>query len=156
MLLRAPHKRSFYIIIISIICCSLPAWGARQLSKFLGIKFEITGHENIVQDSGCVVLMNHQSALDVLGEFLVCSLLGCDCYMTISYNNGLCVRSRKRCVNLNEPCPKKVWVISLLLTLQIKTHSHMHTHTKLNKKLRECLIVKQYLIFIHYGDTTSD
>lgn len=44
----------------------LPAWGARQLSKFLGIKFEIRGHENIVQDSGCVVLMNHQSALDVL------------------------------------------------------------------------------------------
>jgi hypothetical protein len=40
----------------------------------MGSKFEIKGHENIVQDSGCVVLMNHQSALDVLGEFLVCSL----------------------------------------------------------------------------------
>jgi 1-acyl-sn-glycerol-3-phosphate acyltransferase len=68
-------KGLFYnILIYVVIYCSLPAWGARQLSKFLGIKFEIKGHENIVEDSGCVVLMNHQSALDVLGEFLVCSL----------------------------------------------------------------------------------
>jgi hypothetical protein len=52
----------------SVSCCSLPAWSERQLSKLLGIKFELRGHENIVQDSGCVVLMNHQSALDVLGE----------------------------------------------------------------------------------------
>ena len=52
----------------SISCCSLPAWSERQLSKLLGIKFELRGHENIVQDSGCVVLMNHQSALDILGE----------------------------------------------------------------------------------------
>lgn len=44
----------------------LPAWSERQLSKLLGIKFEMRGHENIVQDSGCVVLMNHQSALDIL------------------------------------------------------------------------------------------
>jgi hypothetical protein len=52
-----------------LFCCSLPAWSERQLSKLLGIKFEMRGHENIVQDSGCVVLMNHQSALDILGEF---------------------------------------------------------------------------------------
>ena len=38
------------------------------MRKLLGIKFELRGHENIVQDSGCVVLMNHQSALDVLGK----------------------------------------------------------------------------------------
>jgi len=44
------------------------------LSKLLGIKFELRGHENIVQDSGCVVLMNHQSALDILGES--CGLRG--------------------------------------------------------------------------------
>lgn len=44
----------------------LPAWSERHLSKLLGIKFELRGHENIVQDSGCVVLMNHQSALDIL------------------------------------------------------------------------------------------
>ncbi|KAJ9592758.1 hypothetical protein L9F63_015574 [Diploptera punctata] len=44
----------------------LPAWCERQLSKLLGIKFEMKGHENIVEDSGCVVLINHQSALDIL------------------------------------------------------------------------------------------
>jgi 1-acyl-sn-glycerol-3-phosphate acyltransferase len=54
---------------IFAIYCSLPAWNARQLSKLLGIKFEMRGLENIVQGSGCVVLINHQSALDILGEF---------------------------------------------------------------------------------------
>lgn len=44
----------------------LPAWCERQFSKLLGIKFEMKGHENIVQDSGSVVLINHQSALDIL------------------------------------------------------------------------------------------
>ncbi|XP_063230687.1 1-acyl-sn-glycerol-3-phosphate acyltransferase alpha-like [Bacillus rossius redtenbacheri] len=47
-----------------------PAWGARQISKLLGIRFEMKGLENAVQDTGCVVVINHQSALDllVLGE----------------------------------------------------------------------------------------
>lgn len=44
----------------------LPAWGARQISKILGLKWELRGRENIIQDSGCVVLINHQSAIDLL------------------------------------------------------------------------------------------
>ncbi|XP_054270184.1 1-acyl-sn-glycerol-3-phosphate acyltransferase alpha-like isoform X2 [Macrosteles quadrilineatus] len=44
----------------------LPAWGARQISKLLGIKWEMKGNENIVQDSGCVIVINHQSGLDLL------------------------------------------------------------------------------------------
>lgn len=49
-------------------CYRLPAWGARQISKILGLKWEIRGLDNIVQNSGCVVLINHQSALDLLGK----------------------------------------------------------------------------------------
>lgn len=44
----------------------LPAWGARQISKLLGLTWELRGHENIIQDSGCVVVINHQSAIDLL------------------------------------------------------------------------------------------
>ncbi|XP_060866516.1 1-acyl-sn-glycerol-3-phosphate acyltransferase beta-like isoform X1 [Metopolophium dirhodum] len=44
----------------------LPAWGGRQVSKILGITWEMKGKENIVQNSGCVVLINHQSCLDLL------------------------------------------------------------------------------------------
>ncbi|XP_023289495.1 1-acyl-sn-glycerol-3-phosphate acyltransferase beta [Orussus abietinus] len=42
-----------------------PAWCSRQTAKLLGIQFEIRGKENIVQDSGCVVLINHQSSIDL-------------------------------------------------------------------------------------------
>ncbi|XP_075226549.1 1-acyl-sn-glycerol-3-phosphate acyltransferase alpha-like [Lycorma delicatula] len=44
----------------------MPAWGARQISRLLGLKWELRGLENIVQNSGCVILINHQSALDLL------------------------------------------------------------------------------------------
>ncbi|KAK9511467.1 hypothetical protein O3M35_000116 [Rhynocoris fuscipes] len=44
----------------------LPAWGARQISKILGLKWEMRGHKNIVQDVGTIVLINHQSYLDLL------------------------------------------------------------------------------------------
>lgn len=43
-----------------------PAWGARQISKLLGLRWEMRGVENAVQDTGCVVLINHQSAIDLL------------------------------------------------------------------------------------------
>ncbi|KAK2575013.1 hypothetical protein KPH14_008760 [Odynerus spinipes] len=44
----------------------VPAWLLRQTyRRVLGIKFEVRGKENIVRDSGCVVLINHQSMLDL-------------------------------------------------------------------------------------------
>ncbi|KAI5698053.1 hypothetical protein M8J75_001061 [Diaphorina citri] len=42
------------------------AWGARQISKALGLTWKMRGKEHIVQNSGCVLLINHQSALDLL------------------------------------------------------------------------------------------
>ncbi|XP_073824202.1 1-Acylglycerol-3-phosphate O-acyltransferase 2 [Musca autumnalis] len=42
-----------------------PAWGCRQLCKALGVTMEIRGLENIRKGHGSVVLMNHQSALDL-------------------------------------------------------------------------------------------
>lgn len=48
-------------------CCRIPSWGARQVAKLLGVKYQLRGHENIVKDSGTIVLMNHQSALDLCG-----------------------------------------------------------------------------------------
>ncbi|XP_046403182.1 1-acyl-sn-glycerol-3-phosphate acyltransferase alpha [Ischnura elegans] len=44
---------------------NLPAWGSRMTAKLLGVKYKIRGKENICHDEGCVVLMNHQSAIDL-------------------------------------------------------------------------------------------
>lgn len=44
----------------------MPAAGLRAFSKILGIRTSIEGLENIVKDSGCVVLINHQSVLDLI------------------------------------------------------------------------------------------
>lgn len=50
----------------------IPAWGLRQCATLLGLKFEVRGHQNIVDDGkdgkkqGCVVVINHQSALDLI------------------------------------------------------------------------------------------
>ncbi|XP_011872696.1 PREDICTED: 1-acyl-sn-glycerol-3-phosphate acyltransferase alpha isoform X3 [Vollenhovia emeryi] len=48
----------------------MPARGVVTIAKIIGMNFRIRGKENIVKDSGCVVLINHQSSLDlcVLGE----------------------------------------------------------------------------------------
>lgn len=48
----------------------LPAWGARQISRILGLKWKMKGHKNIVQNVGTVVLINHQSCIDLLGKYL--------------------------------------------------------------------------------------
>ncbi|CAG9765056.1 unnamed protein product [Ceutorhynchus assimilis] len=45
----------------------IPAAGLRMICNVLGISLKVEGHENIVQDSGCVVLINHQSCLDLVG-----------------------------------------------------------------------------------------
>ncbi|KAK5649747.1 hypothetical protein RI129_000776 [Pyrocoelia pectoralis] len=44
----------------------IPAWALRMSSWILGLNYEIKGKENIIKDSGCVVLINHQSALDLI------------------------------------------------------------------------------------------
>ncbi|XP_014482674.1 PREDICTED: 1-acyl-sn-glycerol-3-phosphate acyltransferase alpha-like [Dinoponera quadriceps] len=48
----------------------LPARGVVIIAKMLGINYHLRGKENTVKDTGCVVLINHQSSLDlcVLGE----------------------------------------------------------------------------------------
>lgn len=52
-----------------------PAWGLRQCaSSLLGLRFELRGKENILREKsenkesrrGCVVLINHQSAIDLV------------------------------------------------------------------------------------------
>ncbi|XP_030767658.1 1-acyl-sn-glycerol-3-phosphate acyltransferase alpha [Sitophilus oryzae] len=44
----------------------IPAAALRVFCNLLGIKVTVEGHENIIKDSGCVVLINHQSQLDLL------------------------------------------------------------------------------------------
>ncbi|XP_076301081.1 1-acyl-sn-glycerol-3-phosphate acyltransferase beta-like isoform X2 [Lasioglossum baleicum] len=46
------------------------AWGLKEGLRFLGVRYHIRGKENLIHDSGSIILVNHQSAIDltVLGE----------------------------------------------------------------------------------------
>ncbi|XP_018320801.2 1-acyl-sn-glycerol-3-phosphate acyltransferase alpha isoform X2 [Agrilus planipennis] len=44
----------------------LPAKLLRMFAWLFGLTYTVKGRENIVEDSGCVVLINHQSALDLI------------------------------------------------------------------------------------------
>ncbi|ERL92184.1 1-acyl-sn-glycerol-3-phosphate acyltransferase alpha isoform X2 [Dendroctonus ponderosae] len=44
----------------------IPAAALRACSTFLGLTLSVEGVENIVQNTGCVVLINHQSMLDLI------------------------------------------------------------------------------------------
>lgn len=46
----------------------LPAWINRWLVRALGVSFEVRGIENIRKDHGSVVVMNHQSLIDLTGK----------------------------------------------------------------------------------------
>ncbi|XP_039315308.1 1-acyl-sn-glycerol-3-phosphate acyltransferase alpha [Solenopsis invicta] len=43
----------------------MPARGAILIAKIIGMNFRFRGKENIVKDSGSIVLINHQSSLDL-------------------------------------------------------------------------------------------
>jgi 1-acyl-sn-glycerol-3-phosphate acyltransferase len=51
----------------------IPAWCIVQVGKVIGVSLEIQGVENINKDHGGVVLINHQSAIDLMGEFAAAS-----------------------------------------------------------------------------------
>lgn len=46
----------------------VPARCVVTIAKIIGMNFRFRGKENIVKDSGCVVLINHQSSLDLCGN----------------------------------------------------------------------------------------
>ncbi|ENN73689.1 hypothetical protein YQE_09717, partial [Dendroctonus ponderosae] len=49
----------------------IPAAALRACSTFLGLTLSVEGVENIVQNTGCVVLINHQSMLDLIGTLKI-------------------------------------------------------------------------------------
>ncbi|XP_015114115.1 1-acyl-sn-glycerol-3-phosphate acyltransferase alpha [Diachasma alloeum] len=55
MLLRPKHWKNALI----------PAWQLRKILNLIGLKFVVQGKENIVKNSGAVIVINHQSGLDL-------------------------------------------------------------------------------------------
>lgn len=57
-------------VFISYFCDTLrlPAWGCRLLLRALGVSYEIRGIENIRKNHGAVVVINHQSGIDLAGK----------------------------------------------------------------------------------------
>lgn len=45
-----------------------PAWCIVKIGQLIGASFEIQGLENINRMAGAVVVLNHQSAIDLIGE----------------------------------------------------------------------------------------
>lgn len=52
-------------------CFRIPAWCIIQVGKVLGVKFELEGLEHVDKNKGGIVIINHQTALDLIGEFTV-------------------------------------------------------------------------------------
>ncbi|KAK6641083.1 hypothetical protein RUM44_012784 [Polyplax serrata] len=44
----------------------IPAAGLRLIKRLFGFRWKVMGHQNIVRDSGSVVLINHQSIIDLI------------------------------------------------------------------------------------------
>lgn len=60
--------KSSSFIKIKIKSFRVPARCVVTIAKIIGIHFHFRGKENIVKDSGCIVLINHQSSLDLCGN----------------------------------------------------------------------------------------
>jgi lysophosphatidate acyltransferase len=45
-----------------------PAWCIVRVGEFLGVSLEVQGLENINPNRGGIVLINHQSAIDLIGK----------------------------------------------------------------------------------------
>ncbi|XP_011306131.1 1-acyl-sn-glycerol-3-phosphate acyltransferase alpha [Fopius arisanus] len=43
----------------------IPAWQLRKILNLLGLRFVVQGQENVVKKSGAVIVINHQSGLDL-------------------------------------------------------------------------------------------
>lgn len=46
----------------------IPAWCIVKIGQLIGASFEMKGLENINVKAGAVVVINHQSAIDLIGE----------------------------------------------------------------------------------------
>lgn len=57
----------------------IPAYFLRLTARFLGIRWTVQGLENVDDSRGAVVLLNHQSSLDLYGKeiqfFLKCHIM---------------------------------------------------------------------------------
>lgn len=54
----------------------LPAWGCKLILASMGLTFEVRGHENIDRNKGGVVLINHQSGIDLVVLAYLWPILG--------------------------------------------------------------------------------
>lgn len=63
--------RGFSIMCFFLFDCRMPAWSCRFILRLLGVTYEVKGLANINKTKGGIVLMNHQSALDLAGESFV-------------------------------------------------------------------------------------
>lgn len=49
-------------------CSRYVSYVLKHITKVLGITWELRGGQHLAEDRGCVVVANHQTILDILGE----------------------------------------------------------------------------------------
>jgi 1-acyl-sn-glycerol-3-phosphate acyltransferase len=52
-------------------CFRYTSYILKHVTKVLGITWELRGREQLAAERGCVIVANHQSMLDILGERLL-------------------------------------------------------------------------------------
>jgi lysophosphatidate acyltransferase len=63
------HNQSTWLLFVSSASSTrIPAWCIVKFGHLLGASYDIQGLENIDRSKGGVVLINHQSAIDLIGE----------------------------------------------------------------------------------------
>lgn len=70
MPLSKDNPESIFVVNVLVSPDRIPAWCIVKVGQLLGVSFEIQGIEHINRDKGAVVLINHQSAIDLIGESL--------------------------------------------------------------------------------------
>lgn len=66
LLLDRKNNKSADGIIVFRLASSL----CKHISKLLGLHWKLHGKEYLENDEACVIVANHQSSLDILGELL--------------------------------------------------------------------------------------
>ena len=49
--------------------CRIASWSCQHISTLLGLRWELRGREHLEKNRACIIVVNHQSSLDVLGMF---------------------------------------------------------------------------------------
>lgn len=70
-------QNPYLIQLCCIFASRLASSFCHHISTVLGLKWELRGKEHLEKEQSCIIVSNHQSSLDILGNYLALRLLCC-------------------------------------------------------------------------------